>query len=126
VGLGSDLFFGVSTFLVIGTRPRTSQWKLHPVENSGPSTFPQIASYAHNRDQFSWETGNCDWHEQIGDPTLADGIFDRLVHNAHRIEMKGDAQESPKSELISLRQSSGVRSINASRLVGSCFGTRII
>jgi len=26
------------------------------------------------------------WHEQIGDPTLADGILDRLVHNAHRID----------------------------------------
>jgi DNA replication protein DnaC len=25
------------------------------------------------------------WHEQIGDPTIADGILDRLVHNAHRI-----------------------------------------
>jgi DNA replication protein DnaC len=31
------------------------------------------------------------WHEQIGDPTLADGILDRLVHNAHRIEMKDKA-----------------------------------
>ena len=31
------------------------------------------------------------WHEQIGDPTVADGILDRLVHNAHRIEMKGDS-----------------------------------
>ena len=31
------------------------------------------------------------WHEQIGDPTLADGILDRLVHNAHRIEMKGES-----------------------------------
>jgi DNA replication protein DnaC len=29
------------------------------------------------------------WHEQIGDPALADGILDRLVHNAHRIEMRG-------------------------------------
>jgi DNA replication protein DnaC len=29
------------------------------------------------------------WHEQIGDPTVADGILDRLVHNAHRIEMRG-------------------------------------
>jgi hypothetical protein len=26
------------------------------------------------------------WHERIGDPTVADGI---LVHNAHRIEMRG-------------------------------------
>src|SRR5690349_10295410 len=31
------------------------------------------------------------WHEQIGDPPLADGILDRLVHNAHRIEMRGDS-----------------------------------
>ena len=27
------------------------------------------------------------WHEQIGDPTLADGILDRLVHNAHRLSV---------------------------------------
>jgi DNA replication protein DnaC len=31
------------------------------------------------------------WHEQIGDPTFADGILDRLVHNAHRIEMRGES-----------------------------------
>ena len=31
-------------------------------------------------------------HEQIGDPTLADGILRRLVHNAHPIEMRGDGQ----------------------------------
>jgi DNA replication protein DnaC len=31
------------------------------------------------------------WREQIGDSTLADGILDRLVHNAHRIEMRGDS-----------------------------------
>jgi hypothetical protein len=30
-------------------------------------------------------------HEQVGDPTLADGILDRLVHNAHRIEIPGDS-----------------------------------
>jgi DNA replication protein DnaC len=31
------------------------------------------------------------WHEQIGDPTVADGILDRLVHNAHRIELHGES-----------------------------------
>ena len=31
------------------------------------------------------------WHEQIGDPTIADGILDSLVHNAHRIEMRGES-----------------------------------
>lgn len=29
------------------------------------------------------------WHEYIGDPTIADAILDRLVHNAHRINLKG-------------------------------------
>jgi len=31
------------------------------------------------------------WHTHIGDPTLADSILDRLVHNAHRIELKGES-----------------------------------
>jgi len=38
------------------------------------------------------------WHEQIGDPTLADGILDRLVHNAHRIEMRGDSMRKNRSK----------------------------
>ena len=37
------------------------------------------------------------WHEQIGDPTAADGILDRLVHNAHRIEMRGDSMRKTKT-----------------------------
>jgi DNA replication protein DnaC len=36
------------------------------------------------------------WHEQIGDPTAADGILDRLVHNAHRLEMRGDSMRKKK------------------------------
>jgi DNA replication protein DnaC len=41
------------------------------------------------------------WHEQIRDPTLADGILDRLVHNAHSMEMRGDAMRNnrPKGNL---------------------------
>lgn len=31
------------------------------------------------------------WHEAINDHTLADAILDRLVHNAHRIELKGES-----------------------------------
>jgi len=31
------------------------------------------------------------WHAQIGDPTIADSILDRLVHNAHRIELDGES-----------------------------------
>jgi DNA replication protein DnaC len=38
------------------------------------------------------------WREQIGDPTLADGILDRLVHNAHRIEMRGDSMRKSRGK----------------------------
>lgn len=38
------------------------------------------------------------WHEQIGDPTVADGILDRIVHNAHRIELRGDSMRKNRGE----------------------------
>ena len=31
------------------------------------------------------------WHATIGDPTYADAILDRLVHNAHRIDLAGES-----------------------------------
>jgi DNA replication protein DnaC len=38
------------------------------------------------------------WHEQIGDATIADGILDRLVHNAHRIELRGESMRKTKAK----------------------------
>ncbi|WP_269621605.1 ATP-binding protein, partial [Zhongshania sp. BJYM1] len=31
------------------------------------------------------------WHDFINDPTLADAILDRLLHNAHKINLKGES-----------------------------------
>ena len=39
------------------------------------------------------------WHEQIGDPTLADAILDRLVHAAYRIQLKGESMRKKKARL---------------------------
>jgi DNA replication protein DnaC len=39
-----------------------------------------------------------DWHASIGDPNLADGICDRLLHNAHRIDMKGPSMRRTKGD----------------------------
>ncbi len=36
------------------------------------------------------------WHEAMPDPTVADAILDRLVHNAHRIELKGESMRKRK------------------------------
>ncbi|MBM9614862.1 IS21-like element helper ATPase IstB [Desulfobulbus rhabdoformis] len=39
------------------------------------------------------------WHEQIGDPTVADAILDRLVHTAHKIQLKGESMRKKKANL---------------------------
>ncbi len=39
------------------------------------------------------------WHKIIGDPTLADAILDRLVHNAYRIELKGESMRKNRIDL---------------------------
>ena len=36
------------------------------------------------------------WHEVLGDATIADAILDRIVHNAHRIELRGDSLRRPQ------------------------------
>ncbi len=40
-----------------------------------------------------------DWHAVIGEPTLADAILDRLVHNAHRLKLTGDSVRDPERNL---------------------------
>ena len=37
------------------------------------------------------------WYEVIGDPTLADAILDRIIHNAYRIELKGESMRKLKA-----------------------------
>ena len=39
------------------------------------------------------------WHEIVGDPTIADAILDRLVHNAYRINLKGESMRKKKTSL---------------------------
>lgn len=38
------------------------------------------------------------WHEALGDPTIADAISDRLVHNAHVIALRGHSMRRRKAE----------------------------
>jgi DNA replication protein DnaC len=39
-----------------------------------------------------------DWHASIGDPNLADAICDRILHNAHRLDLKGPTKRRTKTE----------------------------
>lgn len=42
-----------------------------------------------------------EWHAVIGDPTLADAILDRLVHNAHKINLRGESMRKRQAKLTS-------------------------
>jgi DNA replication protein DnaC len=44
------------------------------------------------------------WHELIGEPTLADAILDRIVHNAHKIVLKGESMRKTRSKLTQADQ----------------------
>ena len=39
------------------------------------------------------------WHDVIGEPTFADAILDRLVHNAYRLTLRGDSMRKRHSPL---------------------------
>ena len=47
------------------------------------------------------------WHDYIGDPTLADAILDRLVHSAHKIHLEG---ETMRKRAAAERQNAGSKS----------------
>ncbi len=38
------------------------------------------------------------WHKTIGDATLADAILDRLLHNSHKLKLKGESMRKVMSE----------------------------
>lgn len=44
------------------------------------------------------------WHQLIGDPTLADAILDRFVHNAHKLKIKGEKGESMRKNSKSIQK----------------------
>jgi DNA replication protein DnaC len=73
-------------------------WALHPLSEPERHDFLEICEERYERhstvltSQFAVSA----WHKQIGDPTIADSILDRLVHNAYRLELKGESLRKTK------------------------------
>jgi len=44
------------------------------------------------------------WHDNIRDPTIADAILDRLIHNAHKINLKGESMRKLRSKASKPRE----------------------
>ncbi len=48
---------------------------------------------------FATQLPVSEWHSRFADPTLADAMMDRIVHNAYRLTMKGESQRKKQKNL---------------------------
>jgi DNA replication protein DnaC len=73
-------------------------WAMAPLSDVERRDFLEICEDRYQRRSMilTSQLPVAKWHEQIGDPTLADSILDRLVHNAHRIEMRGESMRKKR------------------------------
>ncbi len=73
-------------------------WGLEPLTAQGRHDLLEILEdrYGRRSTVVTSQVPVADWHGLIGHATYADAILDRLVHNAHRIELSGDSLRRPK------------------------------
>ena len=76
---------------------------LEPLKQTQRNDLLEIMDdrYGHHSTLVSSQLPTSEWHASIGDATLADAILDRLMHNAHRIELKGMSMRKKMSRLDS-------------------------
>jgi transposase/DNA replication protein DnaC len=73
-------------------------WAMAPLDEQERRAFWEICEdrYQLRSTLLTSQLPVADWHCHIGEPTVADGILDRLVHNAHRVELRGDSLRKNK------------------------------
>jgi DNA replication protein DnaC len=74
-------------------------WGLEPFAPEQRRDLLEIAEERHGRGAtlITSQLPVDRWHDLIGDPTLADAILDRIVHNAHRIQLRGESLRKIKA-----------------------------
>ncbi len=66
---------------------------IQPLDAQSRSMFMEIIEDRHGKAStlITSQVPVSKWYEVIGEVTIADAIMDRLIHNAHRIELKGES-----------------------------------
>jgi DNA replication protein DnaC len=69
------------------------EWAMAPLADAERRAFLEICDerYQTRATLLTSQMPVAKWHGQIGDPTVADSIMDRLVHAAHRLELEGES-----------------------------------
>ena len=73
-------------------------WAMAPLSDTERRAFLEICDerYLTKATLLTSQLPVTKWHAQIGDPTVADSILDRLVHAAHRLELQGESMRKKK------------------------------
>ncbi|MBW2183824.1 MAG: IS21-like element helper ATPase IstB [Deltaproteobacteria bacterium] len=76
-------------------------WGLSPLNDTERRDFLEIVEDRHNVRStiVSTQYPVSKWHKIIDDPTIADAICDRLVHNAYTLNLKGESMRKLQSDL---------------------------
>jgi len=74
-------------------------WAMMPLADVERRAFLEICDerYQSKATLLTSQLPVAKWHGQIGDPTVADSILDRLVHAAHRLELQGESMRKKKA-----------------------------
>ncbi len=75
-------------------------WGLAPVKDIERRDLLEIMEDRHGLRSTVWtsQIPVAQWHDHVGDPTIADAICDRLLHNAHRIVLQGPSRRKVKAK----------------------------
>jgi len=75
-------------------------WGLQPLDAQARHDLLEILEdrYGRKSTVVTSQLPVSSWHHAIADATYADAILDRLVHNAHRVELDGDSLRRTKAE----------------------------
>lgn len=76
-------------------------WGLEPLTAAQRNDLMEIMDDRHGSSSTAMisQLPTDQWYQSIGDNTLADAILDRLMHNAHRISLKGESMRKAQSKL---------------------------
>lgn len=74
-------------------------WLLHPLKDSERRDLLEVIEdrYGRSSTLVATQLPVKAWHEAIAEPTLADAICDRLIHGAHRLDLKGPSMRDPRT-----------------------------
>lgn len=79
-------------------------WGLAPLSPAGRRDLLEILDdrYQCRSTLITSQLPVAKWHQYLDDPTLADAILDRVIHNAHRIELDGESLRKKKGESLTV------------------------